>query len=149
MKIRDVTKSDTMAWSKMRTALWPETEDGHITEIKEYFSGDSIDIEKVYVVDVEGDVVGFIELNLRNFAEGSRKSTVPYVEAWFIEPDHQGKGYGSQLMSYAEKWALGLGYNELASDTEIDNKQSISMHAHLGFNEVERVVCFLKRLDKA
>jgi aminoglycoside 6'-N-acetyltransferase I len=52
-------------------------------------------------------------------------------------------------MSYAEKWALSLGYNELASDTEIENEQSISIHSHLGFKEIERIVCFLKRLDNA
>ena len=147
MKIREAIRSDIASWSKLRTALWPNSEDDHISEIKKFFSGDSIDIEKVYVVDVKDDVVGFMELNIRNFAEGSRKPKVPYVEAWYIVPEHQGKGYGSQLMSYAEKWALSLGYNELASDTEIDNERSISMHSHLGFKEVERVVCFLKQLE--
>ncbi len=146
MKIREATKTDIGSWSKLRTALWPNSDDEHISEINDFFSGDSIDIEKAYVVEVEGDIVGFMELNLRSFAEGSRKPVVPYVEAWYIVPEHQGKGYGSLLMNFAEKWALSLGYNELASDTEIENERSISMHAHLGFKEVERVVCFLKQL---
>ena len=149
MNIREATKSDIESWSKMRTVLWPDTDDDHISEINDYFSGESIDIEKVYVVDIGDNVVGFMELNVRNFAEGSRKPKVPYVEAWYIEPSHQGKGYGSCLINHAEKWALSLGYSELASDTEVENERSISMHSHLGFKEVERVVCFLKKLGNA
>lgn len=52
-------------------------------------------------------------------------------------------------MSYAEKWALSLDYSELASDAEVENERSISMHSHFGFKEVERIVCFLKKLGDA
>ena len=131
----------------MRTALWPDTVDGHLAEIKAFFAGKSIDIEQVYLAMVNESAVGFIELNIRTFAEGSRKSRVPYVEAWFIHPKHRGKGYGKQLMRQAEQWARDLGYRELASDTEVANTRSIAMHKHLGFAETERVVCFLKSLD--
>lgn len=130
----------------MRTALWPETDDGHVAEIEEYFAGTSIDIVQVYIAEDGPDIVGFLELNIRNFAEGSRLPRIPYVEAWYVKPRFQGKGYGRQLMQQAEAWALSRGYSELASDTEIDNHQSISTHRHLGFEETERVVCFLKSL---
>ncbi len=133
----------------MRTALWPDTDDEHRAEIAAYFANDSTDIEKTYLAEVDGEIIGFIELNIRNFAEGSRQSTVPYVEAWYITPAHQGNGYGRQLMHQAEAWARSLGFNELASDTEIDNTRSIAMHKHLGFSETERVVCFLKKLNDA
>ena len=52
-------------------------------------------------------------------------------------------------MSCAEEWALSLGFDELASDAQINNEQSISMHSHLGFKEVDRMVCFLKQLETA
>ena len=146
MTIREAIETDIEVWSRMRMVLWPDSEDNHVAEIHQYFSGKSIDIEQVYVIDIDGIVVGFMELNIRNFAEGSRKPKVPYVEAWYIDGDYRGQGYGSQLMRQAEEWALALGYNELASDTELENERSISMHSHLGFNEVERVVCFLKKL---
>lgn len=149
MNIREATQSDITAWSKMRTALWPDTDDNHLSEIKDFFSGKSIDITQVYVAEVGLELVGFIELNLRSFAEGSRNSIVPYVEAWYICPSHQDKGYGRQLMRRAERWAISQDYNELASDTEIDNERSISMHKQMGFKETERVVCFLKELKNA
>ncbi|MBJ7537643.1 GNAT family N-acetyltransferase [Marinomonas transparens] len=146
MKIRQVIKVDTEEWSQMRTALWPDTKDGHRAEIEEYFAGTSIDIEKAYVAELEDDIIGFLELNIRNFAEGSRKRNVPYVEAWYIKPKYQNQGYGRHLMRQAEQWAVSLGYSELASDTTIDNGKSIAMHKRLGFMETERVVCFLKSL---
>ncbi|MCZ7603994.1 MAG: GNAT family N-acetyltransferase [Melioribacteraceae bacterium] len=146
MLIREVSYTDISEWSKMRTSLWPDTEDNHITELEEYFSGKSIDIVQVYIVEVDKEVVGFMELNIRNFAEGSRLSKLPYIEAWYVKPKHQGKGYGKALIKKAEEWAISLGYTELASDTEINNHKSISLHKELGFIETERIVCFLKKL---
>lgn len=149
MIIREATEKDIAQWSEMRTALWPETNDGHSSEIKEYLSGSSIDIVQAYVAEECSEIIGFMELNIRNFAEGSRNPRLPYVEAWYIKPKYQGKGYGKQLMAKAEQWAISQGYSELASDTEINNHRSISMHKHLGFIETERIVCFLKRLNNA
>ncbi|MES9945192.1 MAG: GNAT family N-acetyltransferase [Candidatus Thiodiazotropha sp.] len=149
MIIREATLNDALAWSEMRTDLWAETEDMHVAEIKEYFSGTSIDIVQVYVGEVGLETVGFLELNIRNFAEGSRSPKLPYVEAWYIKPKYRGNGYGALLMQQAEKWAVAKGYSELASDTELDNDRSIAMHKHLGFVETERVVCFLKKLKDA
>ena len=147
--IREVNRNDISAWSEMRTDLWPKTDDRHMSEIEEYFSGSSIDIVQVYVVEVVLEAVGFLELNIRNFAEGSRSPQLPYVEAWYIKPEYRGNGYGASLMKQAEKWAASKGYSELASDTEVENDLSIAMHKHLGFVETERVVCFLKKLNNA
>ncbi len=149
MVIREANEKDVEQWSAMRIALWPETDDGHISEINEYFSGSSIDIVQAYIADVGSETVGFLELNIRNFAEGSRSPRLPYVEAWYIKPHYQGNGYGKLLMKKAEQWAISQGYSELASDTEINNHRSISMHKHLGFMEKERIVCFLKELKNS
>ncbi|MCU7845660.1 MAG: GNAT family N-acetyltransferase [Candidatus Thiodiazotropha sp. (ex Monitilora ramsayi)] len=148
MKIRTAKACDRKEWAEMRSLLWPDSADGHVAEIKEYFSGKSIDIVEAFVVeDEEGALSGFMELNIRNFAEGSRSPRLPYVEAWFVRADYRGRGYGKALMRHAEKWAIERGYQELASDTEIENTKSIAIHKQLGFIETERVVCFLKKLS--
>ena len=146
LTIRPITILDRLIWSAMRTELWPDMPDEHLTEIDQFFSGHSIDITAVLVAEFDTKMVGFIELNLRNFAEGSRSSPVPYIEAWFVAREFRAQGIGSQLISSAERWALENGYSEIASDTELDNHRSIAMHTHLGFRETERVVCFLKTL---
>lgn len=131
----------------MRNILWPDSLEQHIKEIGEFFSNTSADIVQVFVIErIKGGLAGFIEINIRNFAEGSRSPKVPYIEAWFIDEDKRGKGYGRKLVETAEKWALDSDFDEIGSDAEIDNISSIEAHKKLGFKEVERVVCFLKKL---
>ncbi|MCG8488169.1 MAG: GNAT family N-acetyltransferase [Chromatiales bacterium] len=131
----------------MRSELWPKDRSQHPIELAEYFAGKSIDIVETFVVEVANrELAGFIELNIRNFAEGSRSSRVPYIEAWFVKPEYRGRGYGKALIQQAESWAVQEGFKEIASDTETHNHTSIALHKKLGFIETERVVCFLKPL---
>ena len=147
MTIRPITTEDREAWSQLRTEPWPDTEDNHLAEIDDYFAHQSPDIDMVFVAEDDMQkVVGSIELNIREFAEGSRHPRVPYVEGWCVDKASRNKGYGKQLMAVAEQWAKANGYIELASDTEISNTRSISIHKHLGYREVERIVCFIKRI---
>ena len=150
MIVRTVEIKDLDQWAKLRNQLWPDSIETHRSELKDYFIGRSNDIAKVFVAETEkNQVVGFIELNLRNFAEGSTARLVPYIEGWFIEESYQNRGLGKSLIHKAEQWAKEGGFNELASDTEIENEKSIAIHNKLGFKEVERVVCFLKKLNNA
>ena len=147
MDIRLIQRSDRDDWLLMRTALWPDSSDDHAREIDHYFTGTSPCIDQVYVCDIGDDTaVGFVELRIRNYAEGSNEIEVPYVEGWYVGPGFRRQGAGALLMAQAERWAKGLGYSEMASDAEIDNSRSIAAHLALGFEEVERAVCFLKKL---
>jgi aminoglycoside 6'-N-acetyltransferase I len=47
----------------------------------------------------------------------------------------------------AEAWARSHGLKEIASDTQLENAISIQAHTALGYEEVERLVCFRKALD--
>ena len=147
MTIRKIGIADSRIWCRFRSELWPRSADSHADEIADFFAGSSMDIEEVFVVENDdGEVVGFIELNTREFAEGSRHPLVPYVEAWFVEEGHRHRGHGRKLMEAAENWAQQNGFSELASDAEITNTRSIELHKELGFEETERIVCFLKNL---
>jgi aminoglycoside 6'-N-acetyltransferase I len=146
MIIRSVKKSDLNRWAELRNKLWPDSLESHKSELNDYFNGRSNDIVKVFVAETQEEIVGFIELNLRNFAEGSTARFVPYIEGWLIEKRYQNQGIGNSLIQKAEQWATESGFNELASDTELENKKSITIHGKLGFKEVERIVCFIKKL---
>ncbi|BAY87137.1 GCN5-related N-acetyltransferase [Calothrix parasitica NIES-267] len=107
-----------------------------------------MDIVEVFVVErINGKLGGFIELNIRNYAEGTESKQVPYVEGWYIDSDIRGKGYGKEFIEQAQIWAIQNGFYELASDAEIENLISIAAHKVLGFKEVDRIVCFIKKLN--
>jgi aminoglycoside 6'-N-acetyltransferase I len=42
-----------------------------------------------------------------------------------------------------------MGHHEIASDTELQNADGIAAHRALGYEEVERVVCFRRSLRDA
>ncbi len=102
--------------------------------------------EAVFAIErADGRLGGFLELSVRDYAEGCSGRT-PYVESWYVDEDLRGVGLGGALMAAAEAWAREHGYSELASDALLDNEVSHQAHAALGFEEVERAVHFRKPL---
>lgn len=93
-----------------------------------------------------GDCTGFLEVRLREYAEGAGSSPVGYLEGWYVEPPNRGQGIGRMLVEAGEDWARSQGCTEMASDAAIDNAGSIRLHHELGYTEVDRIVCFLKKL---
>jgi aminoglycoside 6'-N-acetyltransferase I len=133
----------------MRYALWPAErgEHGHERDVDAFLAGRSETLDAVLVADARGlGAIGFVELRVRNCAEGSDRGAVPYVEGWYVDAEHRGRRVGARLLAAAERWARAAGYAELASDAEIDNAASIAAHQALGFAITERLVCFLKKL---
>jgi aminoglycoside 6'-N-acetyltransferase I len=148
MKTRPLTEQDKASWIRMRTALWPDSSEHIQSEVEDFFTGHSKIISQVILAETDNkEIIGFIELNLRAYAPGSAESTVPFVEGWYVMDAYRGLGVGRKLMQAAEQWALNLGFSELGSDALATNQASISAHKKLGFDEIERTVCFLKVLD--
>ena len=148
MNIRKVKLTDRDEWARMRNSLWSDSLQEHLQYIDKYFSQQEVDIVEVFVLErINGTLGGFIELNIRNYAEGTESAQVPYVEGWYIDSDIRGKGYGKKLIENSQNWAIENGFDELASDAEIDNLISIAAHKALGFEEVDRIVCFIKKLN--
>ena len=56
---------------------------------------------------------------------------------------------GAALVEAAEQWAREQGCTEMASDGELDNRAGEAFHKALGYEEVERIVCFRKSLEAA
>ena len=147
MNIRKVNLNDRNEWARMRQSLWNSSLEQHLEEIDLYFANNARNIVNVLVLErTNSKLGGFIELNIRNYAEGSNSGQVAYVEGWYIDRDLRNQGYGRQLIAMAEKWAVHNGFNELASDSELENSSSLAIHKALGFQEVERIVCFIKQL---
>ena len=143
--IRRATYEDKPEWLGMRQRLWPEAP-------VEYLNFDLDDklADPDYAIfvacDADGKLVAFIEAGLREYGEGCETSPVGYIEAWYVDEQLRGQKLGRELVHTAEQWAREKGMVEMASDTWLENEASIAAHLRLGYQEVERLVHFVKRL---
>ena len=145
--MEELGRSELQHWLDLRCLLWPDDSTSHLSDITRYFSGQNPHIERVWGVRLEGGpVLGFLELSLRSYAEGTGDSPVPYVEGWFVRADARGKGASKALIEKAMDWASSRGFAHLASDTDLSNEGSIRAHHAVGFTEVGRQVAFLRPL---
>ena len=121
----------------MMRQLWPDFDDDVVVD------------DCVLVLDRDDGAPtlgGFITLAMRPWAEGCTSTPCAYIEGWWVAADLRGCGHGRALVAAAESWARAQGSRELASDALVTNTASIAAHRALGFEEVERVVAFRKRL---
>jgi aminoglycoside 6'-N-acetyltransferase I len=146
--IRPIEKHDAAAWAAMRGRLWPYEDAPDLARGAHAFvdgTGDGF-IDAAFVAEDGGDPIGFLELSVRAFSDGCDSMPVTHVEGWFVEASARHRGVGRSLVAAAEAWARERGYTELASDTEIGNEDSRLAHGRLGFEEVDRLIKFRKRL---
>lgn len=145
MTIRRLQTQDLPAYFQLRTALWPDSAADFALEVAEILSADHL---VSFIAEQGGKLVGFVEVSLRAYAEGCASSPVGYLEGWYVTPPYRGSGVGRRLVEAAEDWARAKGCTEMASDTETHNTPSQQAHLHLGYQEVERIVCFRKPLQE-
>ena len=130
----------------MRVALWPHLSDAE----NERESAAIMEQPEQFVVFVAispaGAIEGFVEVRLREYADGCDSSPVGYLEGWFVVPQRRRAGVGRQLVAAAEDWARSHGCTEMGSDSILDNVDGQRAHARLGYEEIERQVCFRKSL---
>jgi len=78
--------------------------------------------------------------------EGTETSPVGYLEGIFVREGYRKQGLARKLLLACEAWAAEQGCTEFASDCELTNTVSQEFHQKLGFEEANRVVCFVKKL---
>ena len=150
IQVRAAKPSDLKVLGKMRNALWPDSSvEQHEEELVPILAGKPPGILPLvyFVAEENGTVVGFVEVGLRSTADGCDWArAVGYVEGWYVEESHRRRGVGAQLIAAAENWAREQGCIEMASDTQIQNTQSLQAHLRLGYEVSERSILFRKRL---
>ena len=143
--IRLVTPEDQPEWLRMRHDLWPDVEPDELLREMQRIIADPQ--TPVFVMERPGGRLGgFIETGTRKYADGCETSPVGYIEGWLVDEDLRGKGLGKALVKTAEDWVRGQGLHEMASDTWLENEVSIAAHLKMGYEEVERLVHFVKIL---
>lgn len=131
-------------WVRMRRAL--HGGDDHEADTADVLAGGYGPYGVLVVARKDGGLGGYIEVGERGYAEGCDSRPVAFVESWWVDHDMRRNGAGRALLRAAEEWARARGHREIASDTTIDNELSVTAHRALGFDEVERLVCFHKDL---
>lgn len=149
--IRLAQLSDYDQLVRFREALWPRTRaDEHARELTLILQGKSpVTMPLIILVAEvsEGEITGFLEVDLRSHADGCNPSRpVGYVEGWYVVEIHRHKGIGRKLLAAAEDWARSQGCVEIASDTWVDNEVSQQVHEALGYEVVDRCVHYRKTL---
>jgi ribosomal protein S18 acetylase RimI-like enzyme len=86
--------------------------------------------EEILVAEVDGDVVGWIELHLRPASGQPRMmrdaDTVEIDVA--VLPQHRGHGVGGRLMAAGEKWAAEKGAGLITMETHVANVDAIRFY---------------------
>lgn len=153
LKIDPVTAADLEDWLMLALKLWPP--DAAI------FDSEKQALEKILLSILDSDreagfvtrqqdgkAIAFMNLSLRyEYVPGGNKPPVAYVEGIFVESAYRHCGVGKALIAKAKSWAVAQGCTQLASDALIENEASHLFHAAMGFEEVERVVCFIQSVD--
>lgn len=146
MKIVTVTQNDFREWLDLALKLWSDSTveemQGDLAKILE-----SPREEQFLVRDSDGKAIAFMNLSLRyEYVPGASQSPVAFVEGIYVQDEYQNQGIGTYLIQYAQQWALAHGCTELASDALLENTGSYQFHTKVGFQEVERVVSFIKQV---
>ena len=152
--IRPVESDDRTAWLGLRCQLWPDgTEEQHAADIFRFFDAPRRSVgtmpEQVFIAvttEKMPEVVGFVEVSRRTYAEGCETSPVGFLEGWYVVAARRRQGIGRALVTTGEAWARASGCREFASDAVAENALSATAHRALGFDEVEVIRCFRKDL---
>jgi len=146
VEIREIRPEELDAWLALRQLLWPDHPMEDLKREQRQLLAEADRNAVLVAASPGGELVGFVEVSLRDWAEGCVNQPVGYIEGWYVQPAHRRAGVGRQLIHAAEIWAGSRGCSEMGSDAELWNE--ISQHAHraLGYSEATRLVCFSKKL---
>jgi aminoglycoside 6'-N-acetyltransferase I len=116
-------------------------------ELKYYQSLLDSESDICYLAKAKDSYIGFIHVSIRSeYVEGATGFPIAYIEGLYVKPNYQKLGIGKKLTLVGENWGRQKGCKQVASDAELDNLMSIDFHKNMGFEEANRVVCFVKEL---
>lgn len=130
-------------WVELGLQLWP---DNSIEEMRGIFL-DILHSEKetAFLCRVGQEYVGFINVSIRvDYVEGSNSSPVGFVEGIYVKASHRKQGIAKRLLERGEKWVFSQGCTQMGSDIEQHNTASYNFHKSVGFQEANRIICFIK-----
>lgn len=96
----------------------------NLMDVPEDFLNLWYNLERLYFVYKDGQIVGILDLNLK-------EGTISNIG---IAPQHRGKGYGRQAMLFGLKMLKEGGRERASLRVHVDNKPAIHLYETLGFS---------------
>lgn len=82
---------------------------------------------RYYVGEIDGVVIGKIDVRLSEEAA--------LIMGFAVLPEHQGKGYGRQMLAYTVREIFSSGQQNIWLEVSAENKQALSLYQSCGFKE--------------
>lgn len=102
---------------------------------------------ELYICEIDNQIVGFAQVQLRyDYVEGTETKPVGYLEGIFVQDTYRQKGIARKLVEACQDWSKTMGASEFASDVQLNNETSAAFHERMGFTEVNRIICYAKKL---
>ncbi len=145
LEVLEAEKSFVQEAACLAAELWPS----HTPEeLEAEFSGLLQKGSCVFFLAVlQGKTIGFAQCQLRtDYVEGTSSSPVGYLEGIYVRPAFRGNGVAMQLLEACQDWCRQKRCSEFASDCTLENQESFLFHKKCGFQEANRIICFVKKL---
>lgn len=150
MRIIPADVSHIDDWVNLTRKLFPEDPYKEVYRTYQgYLSAANIARKEIgFLYQADQRVVAFMNISIRNdYVNGTDTSPVVYIEALYVLPEYRGQGIARKLINRAEEFARERGIKQIASDCLIENIASEAFHKSCGFQEAERVICFVKNVS--
>jgi len=98
--------------------------------------------EGIFVFDLDGRVVGYIASRF------DRRTGIGWIPNFAVQPGHQDKGIGKQLMQAALTYLRERGMKYVRIETLEQNQRCTALYARLGFREIARQIHYIMLLNE-
>ncbi len=144
MIIKPAISDETKIAAKLAIQMWKSPT---LDELKKDFDEYIKSGGALFLAWHDNEAAGFAQCGLRHdYVEGTDSSPVGYLEGIFVKEEYRRQGIAKKLLAVCQDWAKEQGCTEFASDCELVNEDSLKFHMKLGFEEVNRIICFTKKL---
>lgn len=146
MKLVEVEEKHLQAWRQMRQTHFSDL-DNEFNETEMQAIVNSQNRACFIILADSNEIMGFLEVALRNLVDGCLGSPVGYIEGLYLKPQYRGLGYGRKIVELIAEWFRDRNCQEMATDTELDNINAQKFYESVGFQETYRIVEFKKDLN--
>ena len=145
MLIQEAEYRDLPMIVELACCLWQEhTPEEMHTEMEQIIRKPDV---RFFLAATEDGAVGFAQCQLRHdYVEGTDGSPVGFLEGIYVRREYRNRGVARALLAACETWAKSRGCTAFASDCELTNRESLAFHLNVGFEEANRIICFVKSI---